>query len=89
MMQKKRMVEEFTKPQEKKPLGGGGLRSRISKGRNAKQTTSGGHEPKNMNPRTMTLQNKWKLLWKMSNDRKKKLQEIFSNLIEVLYFALE
>lgn len=83
LMQKKRMVEEFTKPPKKKPLDR--LKSRISRGRNAKQTN--GQELKNVNPRTVTLQNKWKLLWKMSNDRKKKLQEIFSNLIEVFYFC--
>lgn len=77
-MQKKKLVEEFVKPSAK--------RQRLDKCSRMNTKTRMqkiNAEPRYLNPRATTLQNKWKLLWKMSNDRKRKLQQIFSNLIAV------
>ena len=35
------------------------------------------------NPRVLTLQNKWRVVWRMSLDRKKNLQDALDNLLEV------
>ena len=34
-------------------------------------------------PRVTTLQNKWRTVWRMSVDRKKKLQDALDHLLEV------
>lgn len=35
------------------------------------------------NPRVIALQNKWRTVWHMSVDRKKRLQDAHDNLLEV------
>lgn len=36
-----------------------------------------------MSPRVMTLQNKWRTVWRISVDRKKRLQDMLDQLLEV------
>ncbi|XP_076088399.1 microtubule-actin cross-linking factor 1, isoforms 6/7-like isoform X5 [Mytilus galloprovincialis] len=38
------------------------------------------------NPRVLTLQNKWRVVWRMSLDRKKNLQDALDNLLELESF---
>lgn len=40
------------------------------------------------NPRVLTLQNKWRTVWRMSIDRKKALQDALDTLQEVRMYCL-
>lgn len=40
------------------------------------------------NPRVLTLQNKWRTVWRMSIDRKKALQDALDTLQEVWMYCL-
>ncbi|CAE1316032.1 DST [Acanthosepion pharaonis] len=59
--------------------------SKLSQGRhygsNWKLNEMDGH-----NPRVITLQNKWRTVWRMSVDRKKKLQDALDTLLELESF---